>query len=48
MTIDVYKRNLYELIALARENLGASAVVWMRITPVDDAVHNSQGQPWHR
>jgi hypothetical protein len=46
--IDVYKSNLYELVAVARGELGASAVVWMRTTPVDDAIHNSQGQPWHR
>jgi hypothetical protein len=48
VTLDKYRDNLRELGSLSQTAAGAGEVVWLRITPVVDAVHNAHGQPWHR
>ncbi len=41
-----YERNLRDIVSLARAL--ASRVIWVRTTPVVDAIHNTRGQSFYR
>lgn len=43
--IHEYAENLAEIVRFGRNELGAAKVVWVRTTPVDDAIHDARGDP---
>ena len=44
--IDAYARNLEQIVAIAREM--NSMLIWVRTTPVVDAIHNRPGMEFYR
>eukprot|EP00041_Stephanoeca_diplocostata_P008739 m.129240 g.129240 ORF g.129240 m.129240 type:complete len:252 (+) comp17456_c0_seq2:126-881(+) len=48
VSLEDYGQNLRQAITLAREDLHVHTVIWVRTTPVVDAIHNSKAMPWNR
>ena len=46
--LERYRCNVYEALTIARKGLHATHVVWVRTTPVVDAVHNHSDSAFHR
>ena len=46
--LERYRRNVYDVLTTARRDLHATHVVWVRTTPVVDAVHNRANSAFHR
>lgn len=46
--LERYQCNIREIIETARRDLGAKRVVWVRTTPIVDAIHNRGAVRFHR